>query len=126
MDQLNLDKTNIKDQLGHMQVKSAELKTHLSHYLRHVQETGEDIEVCVRDTPVAYLTRLNRTQEAPMNTTPRPDTRQLAAAFQTVGLTLSSPVTPLPAERPLPRPTLAGDGRADVSTVTETRSQRDW
>ena len=72
-----------------MQVKSAELKTHLSHYLRLVQETGEDIEVCVRETPVAYLTR---TKEAPMNTAQQLETRQLEAAFQTVGLTLAAPV----------------------------------
>lgn len=105
-----------------MQVKSAELKTHLSHYLRLVQETGEDIEVCVRETPVAYLTR---TKEPAMNTAQHLETRQLEAAFQTVGLALAAP-TVLPTTRRLPMPTSAGDGRTDVDTTQEMRRQRDW
>ena len=105
-----------------MKVKSAELKTHLSHYLRLVQETGEDIEVCVRETPVAYLTR---TKEPPMNTALHLETRQLEAAFQTVGLALAAPAA-LPATRRLPMPTPAGDGRTDVDTTQEMRRQRDW
>jgi prevent-host-death family protein len=114
--------TNSINQHGHMQVKSAELKTHLSHYLRLVQETGEDIEVCVRETPVAYLTR---TKEPPMNTALHLETRQLEAAFQTVGLAMAAPAA-LPATRRLPMPTPAGDGRTDVDTIQEMRRQRDW
>ena len=106
-----------------MQVKSAELKTHLSHYLRLVQETGEDIEVCVRETPVAYLTR---TKEAPMNTAQQLETRQLEAAFQTVGLTLAAPVALPSTTRRIPTPSLAGDGRTDVDSTQEMRNQRDW
>ena len=109
-----------------MQVKSAELKTHLSHYLRLVQETGEDIEVCVRETPVAYLTR---TKEAPVNAALNLEARQLEAAFLTVGLTLVSPLAAPslhPEPRRLPTPTIAGDGRTDLNTVEETRQQRDW
>jgi antitoxin (DNA-binding transcriptional repressor) of toxin-antitoxin stability system len=109
-----------------MQVKTAELKTHLSHYLRLVQETGEDIEVCVRDTPVAYLTR---TKEVSMNSTQQNVSRQLEAAFQTVGLTLVAPAgapAGLPSPRRLPTPNISGDGRTDVATIQETRRQRDW
>ena len=118
--------TNCCDHVGHMRVKSAELKTHLSHYLRLVQETGEDIEVCVRETPVAYLTR---TKEAPVNAALNLETRQLEAAFLTVGLTLVSPLAVPslhPEPRRLPTPTIAGDGRTDLDTVEETRQQRDW
>lgn len=118
--------TNYYDQLGHMRVKTAELKTHLSRYLRIVQETGEDIEVCVRDTPVAYLTR---TKEAPMNTALQIESRQLEAAFQSVGLTLVAPaVAPSgqPSTRRLPTPSISGDERTDVDTIQETRRQRDW
>jgi prevent-host-death family protein len=118
--------TNSINQLGHMQVKSAELKTHLSHYLRLVQETGEDIEVCVRETPVAYLTR---TKEDPMNTALNLKTRQLEAAFQTVGLILVAPApppTPHPTSPHQPAPSVAGDGRTDLDTIQETRRQRDW
>jgi antitoxin (DNA-binding transcriptional repressor) of toxin-antitoxin stability system len=109
-----------------MRVKTAELKTHLSHYLRLVQETGEDIEVCVRDTPVASLTR---TKEVSMNTALQIESRQLETAFQTVGLTLVAPVA-APSEQPITRrmPTLSisGDQRTDVDTIQETRRQRDW
>jgi antitoxin (DNA-binding transcriptional repressor) of toxin-antitoxin stability system len=115
--------TNSINQLGHMKVKSAELKTHLSHYLRLVQETGEDIEVCVRETPVAYL---SRTKEPPMNTALQLETRQLEASFQTVGLTLAPPLASIPTTRRVPVPTVAGDGRTDVDTIQETRRQRDW
>jgi antitoxin (DNA-binding transcriptional repressor) of toxin-antitoxin stability system len=39
-----------------MKVKVGQLKTHLSRYLRNAQESGESIEVCVREDTVAYLT----------------------------------------------------------------------
>jgi len=39
-----------------MKVKVGQLKTHLSRYLKDVKETGESIEVCVREDTVAYLT----------------------------------------------------------------------
>jgi antitoxin (DNA-binding transcriptional repressor) of toxin-antitoxin stability system len=109
-----------------MRVKTAELKTHLSHYLRLVQETGEDIEVCVRDTPVAYLTR---TKEVSMNTALQIESREIEAAFQTVGLTLVAPAgapTGHPSPRRMPIPSISGDGRTDVDTIQETRRQRDW
>ncbi len=38
-----------------MKVKIGELKTHFSKYLRKIAETGQSIEVCIREEPVAYL-----------------------------------------------------------------------
>jgi prevent-host-death family protein len=38
-----------------MRVKTAALKNNLSRYLRHVRETGEEIIVCDRDTPIARI-----------------------------------------------------------------------
>lgn len=43
------------NQVSLMKVKIGELKTHFSKYLRKIGETGESIEVCVREEPVAYL-----------------------------------------------------------------------
>jgi antitoxin (DNA-binding transcriptional repressor) of toxin-antitoxin stability system len=62
-----------------MKVKVGQLKTHLSRYLKDVKETGESIEVCVREDTVAYLT-----PSAPPGTAslPQPDlelARQLKA-----------------------------------------------
>lgn len=106
-----------------MKVKSAELKTHLSHYLRLIQETGEGIEVCVRDKSVAYL---SPAKEDPTSESRNAEIRKLEAAFQTVGITLSAPLTRMETGIPLPTPTLAGDGRSDVCTVQEMRKHRDW
>ncbi len=39
-----------------MKVKVGQLKTHLSKYLKDLRDTGEPIEVCVREDTVAYLT----------------------------------------------------------------------
>ena len=118
-----IDMTNIDDQVGRMRVKSAELKTRLSHYLHLVHETGEEIEVCIREKPVAYLTR---TKEHSMNDAEDSRIRELEAAFRSAGLTLDAPVSFLPAEGRLPKPQIAGDGRADLDTVEEMRRQHDW
>jgi antitoxin (DNA-binding transcriptional repressor) of toxin-antitoxin stability system len=113
-----------------MRVKTGELKSRLSHYLRHVRETGEEIEVCVRETPVAYI---RRAQENPEDAAVRADQRALEAAFRSVGLRLDPGLslpppgghaTSLPGRRP--RPSLAGDGRGEIDTVSELRGQRDW
>ncbi len=42
-----------------MKVKVAELKAHLSKYLRRVRESDEAVEICLREEPVAYLTSAN-------------------------------------------------------------------
>jgi antitoxin (DNA-binding transcriptional repressor) of toxin-antitoxin stability system len=43
-----------------MRVKIGELKTHLSKYLRKLEQDGELIEICVRETPVAYMTPVGK------------------------------------------------------------------
>jgi antitoxin (DNA-binding transcriptional repressor) of toxin-antitoxin stability system len=50
-----------------MKVKVGELKTQLSKYLRKLEIDGEPIEICIRETPVAYMTAVgspNRDREA--------------------------------------------------------------
>jgi antitoxin (DNA-binding transcriptional repressor) of toxin-antitoxin stability system len=49
-----------------MRVKIGELKDQLSHYLRLVRETSQDLEVCVRDEPVALLQSIDRAVRTPL------------------------------------------------------------
>ena len=51
--------------LGRMKVKIGELKDQLSHYLRIVRETGQDVEVCIRDEPVAMLQSMANATRTP-------------------------------------------------------------
>ena len=48
-----------------MRVKIGELKDQLSHYLRLIRETSQDVEVCVRDEPVALLQSIDRAVRTP-------------------------------------------------------------
>ena len=110
------------NQVSHVKVKTAELKTHLSHYLRVLQEGGEDIEVCLREQPVAYLSRRKDTAMTTKNTEELSALRQrfLAAGlvWRGIGSNNRTKCSPLP----MPTP----DGRADVDSVLEMRRQRDW
>lgn len=49
-----------------MKVKVGQLKTHLSRYLQKVRDTGESIEVCVREDTVAYLCSAAKAEDASM------------------------------------------------------------
>lgn len=48
-----------------MKVKVGQLKTHFSKYLRQIGETGQSIEVCVREEPVAYLNPVKASDACP-------------------------------------------------------------
>jgi antitoxin (DNA-binding transcriptional repressor) of toxin-antitoxin stability system len=114
--------TNKVDYVGHVKVKTAELKTHLSHYLRLVQTSEEPIEVCVREQPVAYLCKAEPTS---MKATHTQELAQLQRRLAAVGLTLvteNAAGSPLPEIKTLP----AGDGRTDIVTVESMRAERDW
>lgn len=108
--------------VSHVRVKTADLKNNLSRYLKLVRESGEGIEVCLRDEPVAMLVPAHAGSSPGLSAQERSELqRRLAAA----GLLLSSdPV----AVGPLPQVTAsrAGDRRADVRTVEAMRSERDW
>lgn len=105
-----------------MRVKTAELKNHLSGYLRRVRENHETIIVCDRDVPVAVLAPL---EEAGKDSRWHNQCREMAAEFEKVGL-----VSRFPSERvtgmPKVVPAKAKDGRTDVSKVEEIRRSRDW
>ena len=107
-----------------MKVKSAELKAKLSLYLRNLRESGEPIEVLLRDEPIAYLTPIERrsTMLTPGRTA---QLQELKESFASVGLTFSLEDARVGA---LPKltPVTAGDGRKDVVTVEAVRAEKDW
>jgi len=106
-----------------MKVKIGELKTHLSRYLRQLAEDGEPIEVCVREEPVAWLTRA-RAAAAAVDLQPH---EQVVRGLERSGLRLSAaPRAVAPPCDFSPTPTPAGDRRTDSSTVTDMRARKDY
>lgn len=108
-----------------MRVKTAELKNRLSHYLRWIQESGESIEVCLRDRTVAVLRPLDLVMQREGAAGQR-EREALQGQMSTVGLSYEAPVVPRTGGRLEPEPQEAGDGRLDCRTVEEMRSERDW
>lgn len=102
--------------LVNMKVKVGQLKAHLSRYLREIQETGESLEVCVRETPVAYLTPIGEEKEE----NPPPDLVKAMAAdgIRIVQWGCKKDFVPTP------RP--AGDGKTFKNTVVAMREEKDW
>jgi len=105
-----------------MKMNVGYLKAHLSKVLRDVRDTGETVEVCVREKPVAYLTSASRKNGEPGTL---PDNRRLASRFESVGLSLRPPQSPSPVPYK-PQTRKAGDGRTDVSTVPAMRAEKEW
>jgi antitoxin (DNA-binding transcriptional repressor) of toxin-antitoxin stability system len=105
-----------------MKVKIGQLKTHLSEYLREIQRTGEPLEVCVRETVVAYLTPSSATGSDSVRLAEAP---MLEQHLKESGLLWKRSI--LPSDDPfIPTPTPAGDGKRDISTVPAMRAERDW
>jgi antitoxin (DNA-binding transcriptional repressor) of toxin-antitoxin stability system len=107
-----------------MKVKSAELKAKLALYLRKIRESGEPIEVLLRDEPIAYLTPIGHrsTLLAPREAA---ELHELRSAFADVGLTLSLEDAKV-GDLPKLAPVVAGDGRKDIVTVESMRAEKDW
>jgi antitoxin (DNA-binding transcriptional repressor) of toxin-antitoxin stability system len=105
-----------------MQVKTAELKANLSRYVRQVRETGESIEVLLRDETVAYLTPAH----VGHHTTAEEEAkrRALERSFSEMGL--SCQLATNPATLPHTEAVVAGDGRRDIATVSKIRNEKDW
>lgn len=101
-----------------MKVKVGQLKAHLSKYLKSVEETGEPIEVCVREKGVAYLTPLPGKNEADLNRD-----KQLEARLQAVGLCVTQWGCSSGFE---PKPGKPGDGKKIANTILALRGERDW
>lgn len=101
-----------------MKVKVGQLKAHLSRYLREIQDSGETLEVCVRETPVAYLKPIVEDlllEEGPP--------AELVKALESDGVRIvqwgrKSDFVPTP------RP--AGDGKFIKNSVVAMREEKDW
>ena len=100
-----------------MKVKTGELKTHLSRYLREAGETGTPIEVCVREKTVAYLTPVSH--DAETQTARDALSARLAAAGVTVNQWGRKPTQ-------APCPGHARDGRTAQNSVVAIREEKDW
>src|SRR5690606_18809488 len=101
-----------------MKVKLGQLKTHLSKYLREIQESGERLEVCVRETPVAYLTPIK--DEKDREAEPPPD---IVKSLEDVGLQLTRWGTK---SKRVPIPQPAGDGKTIKNSIVAMREEKDW
>ncbi|MGC9449937.1 MAG: type II toxin-antitoxin system Phd/YefM family antitoxin [Oceanipulchritudo sp.] len=102
-----------------MRVKVGQLKARLSEYLRQVEATGEPVEVCVRETPVAWLTPIQKGSEARTGG----DTVEVER-LRTMGLSVRTSKVPKGNWKPtVGRP---GDGRRVENTVVEMRESKDW
>ena len=103
-----------------MRVKVSKLKTHLSSYLKNLDQAGE-IEICLREDPVAYL--------VPVGAKNKSSAKVLHEKVSSVGLTLYQ--SPAAGARNglldyFPEPRIAGDGRADISTMEWIREERGY
>lgn len=103
-----------------MRVKIGELKAKLSSYLKQVRDSGESIEVCAREDPVAYLVPVGGEDESEEAGAKEELRRRLGAC----GLEWVGGPTAKKPGKPVPCP--AGDGRADVASVEQMREGRDW
>lgn len=102
-----------------MKVKLGQLKTHFSRYVRKLRETGEPIEVCVREETVAYLTPAHQkeSQDGGRNDAARiRSLEQAGLHLVQVGSASGLSLQPRPAAQP------AG-GENSVETI---RSGRPW
>ncbi len=103
-----------------MRVRIGELKAKLSAYLKQVRESGEPIEVCVREDPVAYLVPVGAERDSEKLHAKEELQQRLGAC----GLKLTAgPTGTKPGKL---RPCPARDGRVDVSSVKQMREGRDW
>lgn len=101
-----------------MKVKVGQLKTHLSQYLREIQETGETLEVCVRERPVAYLTPIAAQAEEADALPPDLEESLAKDGIRIVQWGRKSDFVPTP------RP--AGDGKCIENTIVSIREEKDW
>jgi len=107
-----------------MKVKTADLKANLSSYVRKVRETGEPVEILLREEAVAYLTPVSGEKKQTVQEIQ--GVKALERDLADIGLTCQMA---RPGSKPsdvVPAPVVAGDGRTDLSTIEAIRSEKDW
>jgi antitoxin (DNA-binding transcriptional repressor) of toxin-antitoxin stability system len=109
----------IYDYIGHMKVKVADLKANLSRHLRYVRETGDKLDICMRENTVAYLTPAQGDRSA--------GERDIEVKQRLAGVGVEI-VGGHVKDGPLPviQSSIAGDGQIDISTVSAMRGERNW
>ncbi len=111
-----------------MRVKTADLKNHLSKYLRRVRETGESITICDRDKPVAILSSLPADAAGAVEDRKWLDERErLLKKAKELGIRITVPTRrPRPMREIFGEPPVAPDGRTDIKTIDLIRGGRDY
>ena len=99
-----------------MKVKIGQLKTHLSSYVKTLQEGGDPIEVCIREDTVAYLTASDRPK-------PVQDLQRLGRDLGRSGLTVSQWGRRKLVSHP---PASSEGGQTESNSVLEMRREKDW
>lgn len=102
-----------------MKVKVGQLKTHLSRYLKNVRDTGEPIEVCVREDTVAYLTPYAPQGEASMSQPDSDLVQQLEADGISVTHWACKP-------NPTIKPGSCAAPTKGVNSVESIRAEKNW
>lgn len=103
-----------------MEVKTAELKTKLSQYLRSVREDGASYVVLDRKTPVARLIPLEENKASPSEAE---KTMGICKELEAEGFSVKLPSI---SRRSRPEPKVAPDGRIDIRTIDLVRGGRDF
>ncbi len=104
-----------------MRVKTAELKANLSRYVRQVRETGEAVEILLRDETVAYLTPV--LAEGKVCAAEQAERLQVERAFAAAGLACEWSSQD---QLSRPNPTLAGDGSTAINSIAAMRAEKKW
>ena len=110
--------------VGQVKVKTADLKANLSSYVRKVRETGEPVEILLREEAVAYLTPI--CGEKKQTVQEIQDVKALEHDLAEIGLTCQMGRTGSKPSDVTPAPVVAGDGRKGVNTIEAIRSEKDW
>jgi antitoxin (DNA-binding transcriptional repressor) of toxin-antitoxin stability system len=106
------------DQVDYVKAKIGELKAKLSRYIREAAQSGETIEICVREETVAYLVPTRTGEQSPEA---EAETARLKERLAGAGLALSA----FPTQRKArPRPSPAPDGDRDSDTVGQMRGEK--
>lgn len=101
-----------------MKVKVGQLKARLSQYLREIQQSGETIEVCVREAPVAYLS------PTPKSSTPNP-----CAPLELESLLAEDGIRIVQWAKKgnfVPTPQPLNDGKSVSNSVVAMREEKNW
>ena len=100
-----------------MKVKIGEAKTHLSRLVKEVNETGEPLELCVREDTVAYIVPAKHQTEA------EKEYEELVKQIEKSGLILTQRGRPTYGKCPIDIP---DKSRRQGNAILEIRAEKDY